>query len=311
MIWYWVSFVAIAVLIPVGIFAFIGWGATKMDPKPTKEQYARAGARGFYYTFFYWLCDLFYMSCFIDSLICKYIFGGLILVILFVNLAKAFTSPKEKKAFDRFGMVQDFLVATGLTIYLVYIIPNEEVRTITIAVIAAVYGGFIGLVGVGWTIRKSDNNRKEDEAKKVRPIFSYNMLRQEPVLNAVMNKICITDSMEKDVYKCEVNVELENSNISPFEIKRLHHDNTWVGVEGNTMLLPSGKCLLNFRFTSNPEHIFMEVEDLLKIKHFYQLKILPIGELSSSGKLLHTVREIKELSELEINKAIKEEPQNE
>ena len=311
MIGYWISFGLIALLIPVGIFTFIGWGATKMDPKPTKEQYAVAGARGFYYTFFYWLCDLFYMSCFINNLICKYIFGGLILVIIFVNLARSFTSPKEKKAFDRFGMIQDFLVGTGLTIYLIYIVPNEEIRTIVIAVIAAVYGGFIGLVGVGWTIRKSDKDRKEDEAKKARPIFSYNMLRQEPTLDVVVQKICLANALEKDVYKCEVNVELENSNLSPFEIKRIHHDNAWVEMEGNTMVLPGAKCLLNFRFTDNPLHLFMEVEDLLKNKHYYQLKILFLGTNSSSGKLLHTVREISEISETEMNKLIKEEPKYE
>lgn len=311
MIGYWVSFGLIAILIPIGIFTFIGWGATKMDPKPTKEQYARAGARGFYYTFFYWLCDLFYMACFINNLICKYIFGGLILVIIFVNLARAFTSPQEKKTFNRIGMVQDFLVGTGLTIYLIYIVPNEEIRTIVIAVIAAVYGGFIGLVGVGWTIRKSDKDRKEDETKKVRPIFSYNMLRREPTLDIVVQKICLTDSLEKDKYKCEANVELENSNLSPFEIKRIHHDNVWVGVEGNKMVLPGAKCLLNFRFTDNPEHLFLEIEDLLRNKHYYQLKILFLGTTSSSGKLLHTVREISEISESVMNKLIKEEPKYE
>ena len=85
MIGYWTSFILIAIIIPVGIFTFIEWGATKMDTKPTKEQHARACAKGFYYTFFYWLCDLFYMACFINNLICKYVFGGLILVIIFVN----------------------------------------------------------------------------------------------------------------------------------------------------------------------------------------------------------------------------------
>ena len=313
MIGYWISFGLIAAIIPIGIFMFIGWCATKMDPKPTKEQYARAGARGFYYTFFYWLCDLFYMACFINDLICKYVFGGSILVIIFVNLARAFTSPKEKKTFDRIGMVQDFLVGTGLTIYLIYIVPNEEIRTIVIAVIAAIYGGFIGLVGVGWTIRKSDKDRKEDEIKKARPFFSYNMLRREPTLNIVVQKICLFDVSIENQDKCEVNVELENSNLSPFEIKRIHHDNKWAEAQGNTMVLPGGKCILNFRFTDNPLHIFLELEDLLKNKHYYQLRVLTLGPgaLSSSGKFLHTVNEIKEISEIEMNKLIKEEPKYE
>ena len=39
------------------------------------------------YIVFYWLCNLFYMSCFINNLICKYIFGGLIMLNIFMNLA--------------------------------------------------------------------------------------------------------------------------------------------------------------------------------------------------------------------------------
>lgn len=313
MIGYWVSFGIFAVLIPISIFMFIGWGVTKTNPKPTKEQYARVGARGFYYTFFYWLCDLFYMACFINNLICKYVFGGLILIIIFVNLARAFTSPKEKKTFDRIGMVQDFLVGTGLTIYLIYIVPNEEIRTIVITVIAAVYGGFIGLVGVGWSIRKSDKNRKEDEIKKVRPIFSYNMLREEPTLDIVVQKICLFDISFENQDTCEVNVELENSNLSPFEIKRIYHDNKRVEAQGNTIVLPGGKCILNFRFTDNPLHLFLELEDLLKNKHYYQLRVLTLGPkaLSSSGKFLHTVKAIKEIQEAEMNKLIRGEPKYE
>lgn len=311
MIGYWISFALIALLIPAGIFTFIGWSATKMDSKPTKEQYARAGAKGFYYTFFYWLCDLFYMSCFIDNLICKYIFGGLILAIVFANLARAFSIPKDKKLFDRFGLVQDFLVGIGLSIYLIYIIPNPDIQSIVIPIIAAVYGGLITLTGVAWTIKKTDKDRKEDEIKKLRPIFSYNMLRQEPSLDVVVQKICIVDPLEKDIYKCEANVELENSNLSPFEIKRIFHDKSWVQMAGNTMVLPGAKCILNFRFTNYPLQLFLEVEDLLKNKYYYQLKVLFLGGNSSSGKMLHTVSEIKEILKIEMDKVIEEESKDE
>lgn len=311
MIGYWVSFALIAVLIPISIFWFIGWASTKLKTKPTKEQKAHAGKMGIYYVLFYWLCDLFYMACFINNLVCKYVFGGLILVTIFINLARSFSVPKDKNAFERWGLVQDFVIGVGLSIYLIWIIPNPDVQAIVIPIIAAVYGGLITLVGVAWTIKKSDKDRKEDETKKVRPIFSYSMLRREPSLDVVVQKICFSDIALQDNFKCEANVELENSNQSPFEIKRVHHDNNWSEVEGNKMVLPSNKCLLNFRFSDNPEHIFMEVEDLLKNKHYYQLKILFLGSQSTSGRLLHTVREINEISEDEMNKLIKEEPKHE
>lgn len=313
MIGYWVSFGLIAVLVPLGIFMFIGWGAKKMDKAPTKEQYARAGARGILLTFFYWLCDLFYMACFLNNLVCKYIFGGLILIIIFVNLALSFSSPSEKKIFGRFGMLQDFIIAIILTIYLIYIIPNQTIQTIVIPVISAVYGGLITLTGVAWTIRKAEKDRKDDEVKKARPIFSYNMLRREPTLDIVVQKICLADPNDTTDYGFEVNVELENSNLSPFEIKRIYHDNIWTTMTGNRVVLPSAKCIVNFRFSNYPQKIFIEIEDLLKNKHYYQLKVLFLGRkaISSSGKLLHTVSEINEISEADMNKAMKEEPKNE
>lgn len=68
-------------------------------------------------------------------------------------------------------MLQDFLVGIGLTVYLIYLIPEKELQTIILTIVAALYGGLITLVGVAWTIKKSDKDRKEDEIKHEKPYF--------------------------------------------------------------------------------------------------------------------------------------------
>ena len=70
-----------------------------------------------------------------------------------MNLARTFTYPKAKTGFLRWGLLQDFIVGVGLSIYLIYIIPNTKVKEIVIPIIAAIYGGLITLVGVAWTIQ--------------------------------------------------------------------------------------------------------------------------------------------------------------
>ena len=132
------------------------------------------------------------------------------------------------------------------------------------------------------------------------------MLRQEPKLNAVVQRVCISDSSEQLQDACDVYVELENSNLSSFEIKRVNHDFTWVKMEGNTTVLPSAKCLLNFRFIDNPNSLFLEVQDQLGNNYYYQLLVLFLGTKSSNGMALHTVREIKNITKEELEMLMKE-----
>ena len=309
MIGYWISFGVVALLMLLGVINLRRIALKSYKGNLTSEMKKHANFVAFKLILFYWTCDLFYMACFTQVLILKFIFGGIILVIILVNLVEAFTFPKEKRSkLEKYGMIQDLLVGIGLTIYLIFIIPDESIKQVVIPIIAALYGGLITLVGVSWTIRKADKDRKEDEIKKARPFFSYNILRKEPTLDFVVQKICISDSMEDGVFTSEVFVELENSNLSMFEIKRIHHDHKWVNVEGNKIVLPGSKCLLNFRFSDNPMHIVLEIEDILENIHYYQIKVLPLGCQSSSGKFLHTVREIDEISESIANELINEEP---
>ena len=174
MVGYWISFGILALLIFLGIINLRRIALNNPNVEITPKIKRHANLTTMKLLLFYWSCDLFYMSCFINNLICKYIFGGIVMLIIFINLATEFTFPKNKRnAFEKYAMLQDFLVGIGLTIYLIYIIPNLTIQEIVIPIIAAVYGGLITLVGVSLTIKKSDKDRKEDETKKARPVFSY------------------------------------------------------------------------------------------------------------------------------------------
>lgn len=134
MIGYWISFGLLFPLILFGFFGFKILAEKNNKVEITPEMDAAINRRIVGYIVFYWLCNLFYMSCFINNLICKYIFGGLIMLDIFMNLARTFTYPKAKTGFLRWGLLQDFIVGVGLSIYLIYIIPNTEVKEIVIPI---------------------------------------------------------------------------------------------------------------------------------------------------------------------------------
>ena len=93
-----------------------------------------------------------------------YVFGLLSIVIIFTNLISVFLS--ENKLLNK--MISfDLILGIGLSVYLIYMLPDEQLKTIVTAVVAALYGGILTLVGVAWTIRHSDKERREECICKV------------------------------------------------------------------------------------------------------------------------------------------------
>lgn len=197
--WQWLIFAIVIIVIPF-VVAYVGV-CVKQKNKLTKEQEKTIEVNVIKFVLFYWLLDLFYMSFIIDSIPCKYIFGGLILIITLYNLTISFISNTTKDGVHRIGILQDFIVGVALTLYLIYTIPGKQIlingvvtvdnslRDIITTILAAIYGGLLSLVGVAWTIRKTDkdrkedlqrleNERKEDERRKYSPVFS--VVRKKP-----------------------------------------------------------------------------------------------------------------------------------
>lgn len=308
MIGYWISFALILLFIPIGLAGIVVWLERKHSFSDAQKKNARANMMK--YWLFYWLCDFFYMAWFIDNLVCKYVFGLIILCIIFTNLSISFSSPKNKTGVERAGMVQDFIVGIGLTIYLIYLITNPSVQTIVTAIVSAIYGGLITLAGVAWTIRKSDLDRKNDEIKKAKPLFSFNPQLRECSIDGSA-KACFTPTDYEDGFSCETHVEIENSDNSSFSFNKLFHDGEWFELEGNKVVLPSGKCYFVFDF-SDALDIVLSVKDSLGNEYLYLLKVLMVtptngigGGFTHSNKIFHTLREIEEISIDGLDKLIK------
>lgn len=295
--WYWFAFALIALSIPIGCVTVKAWAESKNTY--STEQVKAANVRLGKYIMFYWLLDLFYMACFNQWLVLQFVFGGVAMLIVFYSLTVAFLSEIKT---NKWLLLTDFLLGIGLTVYLIYIIPNSSLQEILIPIISAVYGGLLTLVGVAWTIksnnkdRKADlerieNERKEEERKKAKPLFTFNMFDHIPSTKDG-RKICVTiEDLNKD---CSVHAEIENSDKSSFEIKRLYHDKKWYELNGNTVILPNSKVLFAFNF-NDVFDMYLEVVDSLGYTYYYELKVLHLV-IGKGDKFFHTIREIKEIS---------------
>lgn len=323
MIGYWISFGLLFPIILFGIAALKVWTKNNSRIEITPEMDKAANKRMIRYIFFYWLCNLFYMACFIKNDVCKYIFGGLILLIVFMNLVSTFTYPKERSQFEKWGMLQDFLVGVGLSVYLIYIIPSDSVKQVVIPIVAAIYGGLLTLTGVAWTIRQGqkeraedrkqlEEDRKQEEIKRAKPLFSFLMLFGDDI-DLSGEKACVT---QDDQGSFDCNSIIENSNQSVFSMKRVFHDGKWYHLVGNYVCLPNSKTHLGFKLNQPFDRsvdIILEIEDALGNQYYYS--VLPLisptsikgtvfANKSSTNKKMpeFRIREIKEVSLEELKK---------
>ena len=245
------------------------------------------------------------MTFIINNIVWKFILGGLIMVIIFYNLSKAFINRNSPL---KFGLVQDFIVGIALTIYLIYIIPNESLQQIIIPIVAAVYGGLLTLVGVAWTIKKSDRDRKEEEIKKAKPLFTYDIYMDEPLIRTG-TKCCFVDKLDTQ-YQCSVTFGIDNSNHSAFELKRIYHDDVWLDLVNHTVVLPDKSIIVFFEF-NNPNNIFLEISDSLCNLHYYEIKVLHLDKKTKEGKFYHTIRSLQQVKKEYVDKIIASNTKNE
>ena len=178
--WHWFAFGLMALLFPC---SFI-YGKVYVENRQafTKEQSQRANLLLAGRILFYWLADCAYMAIFNDWTVWICILCGITLVVVFWNLVRAFLGQAQKGGIFGLSLLLDFLVGVGLTIYLLSLITNPNLQQIITSVVAAIFGGVFTLVGVAWTIRKGDEDRKtdrlqveadrkEEERKKYRPFM--------------------------------------------------------------------------------------------------------------------------------------------
>ena len=81
---------------------------------------------------------------------------------------------KVKKRVLLCAVVLIFLLVVGISVFLIYLIPDclEGLRTILTSIVAALFGGLLTLLGVAITIKKGERDRVEDERKKHIPYLN-------------------------------------------------------------------------------------------------------------------------------------------
>ena len=294
--WYeWIIFAVILLLIPIAVVNFKMMAEKRINP--TEEQKKQANLNYIFLILFYWLCDLFYMAFILDSLALKFIFGGFIMLIIFYNLSKAFISGASN---FKWGLIQDFVVGVGMSIYLIYIIPCDDLREVVIPIVAAVYGGLITLVGVAWTIRKTDNDRKAEEKKKAEPIFTFNFLLDDSLPDTRI--ICTASVEEIDNQSYANHALIVNSDNSNFFIKAIKYQGTWYRVSQSNYVLKNQSIYFVFYTPQiRADHLAMDVqmEDILGYKHYYKFKYNIRN--SKKGKPYTSMVSLEKVTEEEAN----------
>lgn len=291
--WYWYAFVIVAVftLCGTGCCAIIGWERSDKSAN-IKKRIITLSAKMLSYL---WLADLFYMSFIVGSLLLRFIFGIIVLAIILSSLAVAFLSNTQS---SKWLLLIDFLYGIGLTIYLIYIIPEKytNLQTIVFTIVAAVYGGLLTLVGVAWTIRKGnkdrnedlerrdkerredleriDKERAEDERKKYKPFFITSVKKREGNYSTIDYQFIENESFSFSINeKCTTQHLIRqwviiNTNLNMFAVYGFKFNNSIVKIHP-------------FMFVDLNEIINVKIPPFFFIEEINRISILVIDMLDN------------------------------
>ena len=230
-IWYWVIFGMVAIAAPCYFFSLFLFD---IKHRPRSEEERKTVALNICkYILLYWLYDLFYMAIFNSWDILIYVFGIIAIVVIFYNLTSVFLNGAKTL---QFLLPFDLLFGIALTVYLIYIIPDDKLRNIILTIVASVLGGLLALVGVAWTIKHTnsarledlsriENEHKEEERKKHIPYIRISFEKELPpiVVNAHITK-GMDFSDPDDLELIEGNVYF-TVNVHDFSVKNVSNAN--------------------------------------------------------------------------------------
>ena len=293
--WYWFAFAIIAVSIPIGCVSVKAWAESKNTY--STEQVKVANVRLGKYIMFYWLLDLFYMACFNQWLVLQFVFGGLAMLIVFYSLTVAFLSEIKT---NKWLLLTDFILGIGLTVYLIYIIPNDDLRNIIIPIVSAVYGGLLTLVGVAWTIKDNNNKKRQDELNKAKPMFSL-MTDFYVALNSVYPTIPFyipNYSSLNDVHYISLFI---NSDTSSFYVKSVYAQSFGLLTPTtNNVVLKNQhfKIIINSDNAHEDKVVFLTLEDVFGRLFYYELQYTDLVKNTEQDfSLYRNLLSFKEISE--------------
>ena len=219
-IWHWFVFVSIAICTPIFIINLVALNLKDKLPK-TEEEKRILTVNICKMLFLCWFLDSFYLSVVHNSLFCTFLFGILSMLIIFFNVTHAFLNGDKSLLFL---IVLEFLVGVGLSVYLIYIIPNNELKSIVLTIAAALFGGFLTLVGVAWTFKKADNDRYENDRKQAKPFIGVISDMSDKASVAYNNPIHFCRKEHGDSLQMKMHCYLQNSDKCIFYLDKVKVD---------------------------------------------------------------------------------------
>ena len=279
--WCWFAFAVIAWEIPICFCWFKAYADNKGNY--TKEQHTRTSINTIKNIIYWWLLDCLYMAIFNQWKAWIFIFGGIILIRNLYILTVAFLNNYDKGAFFSVAMLIELLLAVAITIYLIYLMPDtNKLQTIVTAVVAAVYGGLLALVGVAWTIKKSDRDRAQAEIDRCKPLLfiydidTYHLSIRLPNKSVCINRKAAPHSPETRIVYRFNDLIVHNSDFSYCSICGVILDNNYFSFVFNQVLnkdtcirLEIDECAIVERKIDN---VYLHIKDILNNDYYLKVK---------------------------------------
>lgn len=264
----WIIFLFLLGFLPISL-----WRIFLFDCKQnnrTEHEIKDATVNFIKHTIQLWLYDLLYLSIFNEWSIATYIFGIIAMVIIFYNLTKAFIQGVQSL---QLLLVFDFIFGVGLSIYLMYSIQNEILQSIVVNIVAAVYGGILTLVGVAWTIKKSEDDKKENLRLNSKPwLFVHRSVPWEKRRDYTKYYFACLDDVGKEARHFCV---LKNTDNGIAILKRIISEQYDYYPLNDSIIDKKGvvDIMVQFKADDNKQDIRIVVEDVLGYEYVYKIVI--------------------------------------
>lgn len=266
-IWMWVIFGLIALLVPIFFISFLYFNIK--NTISTTEDHQEWFANISKYIILYWFIDLLYMSIFNNWLVPTFIFGILSIVIIFFNLINAFLNGAKS---IHFFIALEMIIALIMSGYLIFIIPDETIQEIVLTITAALYGGILTLVGVAWTIKKAEDDKKETQQMTLKPwLFLVKSYMTKEEKNKIQKYIfSISEAKQTTPLSLCILKNTDNGIAVLREISSKQYKYIPVGdaiVDKNSVF----NLHVSFAYDDKKEDLRLIVEDVLGNQYTYKL----------------------------------------
>ena len=187
-VWKWIIAGVVAVYAPLFFFSLLAFDLSHNQRSSDEKQ--KASLNTCKNIVLYWLFDLFFLSIVNDWLVPMFVFGIMALIIVAINLSDAFLNGAKSL---RFFIALELVLSLVASVFLIYKIPNCTVQNIVLTISAALIGGVFTLLGVAWTIKKGEADRRDDLLRIEKERRDDDRKKFVPFINLYTNPVVLPD----------------------------------------------------------------------------------------------------------------------